>query len=412
MVPRYLTHVRLTNVRAFEELTLYPMTRDGAPRMRTLLIGKNGTCKSTLLRAIAIGLADRSDAQAMLASPIGRLIGRVQAHGEILLMLDGCSGDVAPQEILRVIASHDDKEFLEITETDVDETPFSRPFIVAYGAGRFYSGSETPGARGYRAIDAVAGLFNHPRPLADPELTLRRLNDFFGSTFYERTLLGIKQVLGLEAEDAIEFRRGGGIEVSGPSVGRPVSLDAWADGYRVTLTWLLDFYGWAMRANAIDNEGVIRGILLVDEVDQHLHPSMQGQVLPRLAELLPEVQIIATTHSPLVALGAAPDELIALHRAPSGAVEVVPAPDFRLYSAEDMLTDDRLFATPPFSEEVNEKTARYRELLVIPSTRRGPRQQEELRHLAKELSRPADPADADVAAFEEVKSILAKHGIR
>lgn len=375
--------------------------------MRTLLIGKNGTCKSTLLRTIAIGIADQSDAQALLASPIGRLIGECQPHTEIQLSLADRSGEWSFLDPIRIIASQDGKEYLETADGSAGS-----PFLVAYGAGRFYSGGTEQSFRGYRAVDAVAGLFNQTRPLADPELTLRRLMDFRGTKFYEQTLLGIRRVLGLGPDDSIELRLGGGIEISGPGIGKAVSLDAWADGYRVTFSWLLDFYGWAMRAKAIDDEGVVRGILLVDEVDQHLHPSMQAQVLPRLAELLPEVQIIATTHSPLVALGAQPEELISLQRMPSGAVEIVPSPDFSLYSVEDMLTDDRMFATAPFSENVNQKTERYRELVDIPNAQRGVKEVAELSHLARELSRAEDPDDPAVAAFEEVQSILAKHGIR
>lgn len=405
---RYLKSIQLNNIRAFCELVLEVETADGAPRMRTLLIGRNGTCKSTLLRAVALGLADVADAQAMLVSPIGTLVGPAGNQGQITLGLEGSAEMLPPRFNLRLLVSRGDKEILE----DHNEPELAAPlFVVAYGAGRFFSGGESSSFREYRAVDAVAGLFNHPRPLTDPELILRRLQDFYGTDGYEKTLSGIKAVLGLDEEHTIEIRRGGGVEIAGPSLARPVSLDSWADGYRVTFTWLLDFYGWALRAAAIDADGMVNGILLIDEIDQHLHPSMQAQVLPRLSELLPRVQIIASTHSPLVALGAQPDELVALHRCPSGEVVVAPTPDFRLYSVEDMLTDDRLFDTEPFSEEVNEKTERYRELMAIPVTERGPRQERELRALAHELAPPPDPSKSTVSALEEMKSILARHGI-
>lgn len=403
---RYLTSILLRNVRAFREISFEVEGVDGAPRMRTLLIGRNGTCKSTLLRAIALGVADVADAQALLASPIGRLIGCRESHGEIQVTLEDPAKRLPPQTNVRTFRSHGDKDVLE-GRLMPEEPP---PFVVAYGAGRFFSGGEASTFRDYRTVDAVAGLFNHPRPLTDPELILRRLHDFFGTRRYEQTLSGIKKVLGLSEEHTIAFRRGGGIEITGPSLAGPVSLDGWADGYRVTLTWLLDFYGWALRAGAIDEDGVVRGILLIDEIDQHLHPSMQAQVLPRLSELFPRVQIIASTHSPLVALGAEPDELVAL-RMTSGEVVVEPPPDFRLFSVEDMLTDDRLFATPPYREEVNEKTERYRELLEIPVTERKPRQEQEIQTLARQLTPAPDPSAPAVAALEEMKSILARHGI-
>jgi hypothetical protein len=286
------------------------------------------------------------------------------------------------------------------------------PFMVGYGAGRSFSGNgHYSSFRDYRGIDAVASLFNYPRPLTEPELILRRLHDFFGTGLYERTLNGIRRVLGFEDEHKIVFRRGGGIEIAGPGLAGTISFDAWADSYRMTFTWLLDFYGWALRAGAIDEEGIVHGILLIDEIDQHLHPSVQARVLPRLSELLPRVQIIATTHSPLVALGADPDELVALHRTPSGEVAVAPAPDFRLFSVEDMLTDERLFATSPFSEEVNARTERYRELLAKPVVKRKAGEKRELQTLARELAPPPDPSAPAVAALEEMKVILARHGI-
>lgn len=43
-----------------------------------------------------------------------------------------------------------------------------------------------------------------------------------------------------------------------------------------------------------------RGVVLIDEIDLHLHPERQRVVLPTLSEALPNVQFIVTTHSPLV----------------------------------------------------------------------------------------------------------------
>ena len=50
----HISRVKLTNIRCFKELTI---TFENG-RMQAVLIGKNGTCKTTILRAMAIGLAD------------------------------------------------------------------------------------------------------------------------------------------------------------------------------------------------------------------------------------------------------------------------------------------------------------------------------------------------------------------
>lgn len=49
----------------------------------------------------------------------------------------------------------------------------------------------------------------------------------------------------------------------------------------------------------------ITGIVLVDEIDKHLHIKLQKEALPKLLEIFPNVQFILTSHSPFVSLGVA-----------------------------------------------------------------------------------------------------------
>ena len=51
------------------------------------------------------------------------------------------------------------------------------------------------------------------------------------------------------------------------------------------------------------NHDRIKGIVLIDEIDVHLHPSLQYEVVPKLIKLFPKVQFIASSHSPLFLLG-------------------------------------------------------------------------------------------------------------
>ena len=65
----------------------------------------------------------------------------------------------------------------------------------------------------------------------------------------------------------------------------------------------------------------IRGIVVVDEIDLHLHTAHQYEILPRLIQMFPKVQFIATTHSPLFVLGMRNvfgDNGFALYRLPQG----------------------------------------------------------------------------------------------
>ena len=65
----------------------------------------------------------------------------------------------------------------------------------------------------------------------------------------------------------------------------------------------------------------IRGIVVVDEIDLHLHAVHQYDVLPKLIEMFPRVQFVVTTHSPLFALGMKQlfgEDGFALYRLPQG----------------------------------------------------------------------------------------------
>ncbi len=60
-------------------------------------------------------------------------------------------------------------------------------------------------------------------------------------------------------------------------------------------------------------------LLLIDEIDAHMHPAWQKSILGAIRETFPNLQIIATTHSPLVIGGLEPQQVIVLSHAKNGA---------------------------------------------------------------------------------------------
>ena len=50
-------------------------------------------------------------------------------------------------------------------------------------------------------------------------------------------------------------------------------------------------------------EKTLEGIVLIDEIETHLHLELQRSILPFLTEMFPNLQFIVTTHSPFVASG-------------------------------------------------------------------------------------------------------------
>lgn len=92
-----------------------------------------------------------------------------------------------------------------------------------------------------------------------------------------------------------------------------VPIEALSDGFRSTFTIVSDLL---LRLNLATNqpEQVLEqeAVCLIDEVDAHLHPRWQETIIPGLRALFPNVQFIATTHSPLVVASVEPENVFRL----------------------------------------------------------------------------------------------------
>lgn len=85
--------------------------------------------------------------------------------------------------------------------------------------------------------------------------------------------------------------------------GKMVEFDVMADGLRSILGWLgdllmrLDRIKWENQEIPVNEQHFL---LLLDEIEVHLHPRWQHQLLPMIHELFPNAQIFLTTHSPFI----------------------------------------------------------------------------------------------------------------
>jgi len=80
-----------------------------------------------------------------------------------------------------------------------------------------------------------------------------------------------------------------------------LELEQLSDGYRNLLALILDFARRLAQAHpGWDNPLEAPGILLIDEIELHLHPQWQQRIVPNLRAIFPNTQLIAATHSPQV----------------------------------------------------------------------------------------------------------------
>ena len=78
-----------------------------------------------------------------------------------------------------------------------------------------------------------------------------------------------------------------------------LSLNQLSSGYRNMLALVMDFARRLAQANPqMENPLEAEAVLMIDELDLHLHPTWQQKIIPDLRKVFPNTQIIATTHSP------------------------------------------------------------------------------------------------------------------
>ena len=114
---------------------------------------------------------------------------------------------------------------------------------------------------------------------------------------------------------------GMGIGTSDNILGEPLYAGALSSGTQGTLLWV-----WALALKIASHYDWEDGweskpaILLIDEIENHLHPTWQRRVIPALLEHFPGLQIFATTHSPFVVAGLKAGQVHLLKRDENGVV--------------------------------------------------------------------------------------------
>jgi predicted ATP-binding protein involved in virulence len=124
---------------------------------------------------------------------------------------------------------------------------------------------------------------------------------------YEQTLTRFQDALKLVCDDPkirIDVELGPILEPRLNFHGKNLNFSQLSDGIRTTIGWLADFMMRQDRTEvskeAKSAKSDDRGILLLDEIDIYLHPRWQRTLLPAIRKALPNVQVVASSHSPFV----------------------------------------------------------------------------------------------------------------
>ena len=121
----------------------------------------------------------------------------------------------------------------------------------------------------------------------------------------------------------------------------PVQLKEMGYGYQASFAWIMDLVKRMFeRYPDAENPLQMPAIVLIDELDLHLHPEWQRKIISFLSTHFPQTQFIVTAHSPLLVQSAEEVNLVILHK--NGDSVEISQPDIQNFSGwtvEEILTD-------------------------------------------------------------------------
>jgi len=394
-LPRTISRIRrahFQNIGPFEDLTIDFKSN------WTILLGNNGTGKSTILKALALALAGK-ESGSIAADPLIREHPSVQ---EAVITVD------TDNESYRTVIR---KNLGGAADVEWPKTrAIEREGMLILGFPPMRSGT--------RASNSSISLEDNKIPMSDDllplvqgvvDLRLNRLKEWIMGLAQRKNKAGdsmrpvaevlFKKVSVLLRGTDLSFERiDNGVVVN--TVDGALPIEQISQGMTSLLSWvgvlwqrLYEVYG----ANAEDRPAVV----LMDEIDAHMHPLWQQLLVPELKKIFPNVQFIATTHSPMIVAGRFRDEVLVCTR--DGERKPMMerlAMDFERLRVDQILTSPAFGLAGARDYETVGKQNRYRalvEALVL-----SDKEKEELASLRR------DPAIAGL----QVEETLAARGFR
>ncbi|MCM1121209.1 MAG: AAA family ATPase [Eubacterium sp.] len=346
-----INNITLKNYKCFGEFEM-----DFHERL-TVIVGGNGSGKTSILEGLAVSLGTMFTGFDGIS---GVSIQKKDVHLKAYQM--GESEDVQPQYPVEIsaVGNIDDKmitwtrslngaggnttvkEAKEMTDISkkyqermrMGDTSLILPVLAYYGTGRLWDYHRERQTDTFKVSTKTNGYINSMDGTANTKLMMswfkkktmqmgqanaNGFNAFLELPFvytamricYER-ITGYRDVKFMYNFDTNEidchYTDGLGFQMHMP-------LSQMSDGYKGTISLIADIaYRMAVLNPQLGTDVINKtdGIVLIDEVDLHLHPAWQHRILADLQEIFPRVQFIVTTHAPAVISSAKSENLAIL----------------------------------------------------------------------------------------------------
>jgi predicted ATP-binding protein involved in virulence len=330
----YFIDFSIENVRCYgKKQTLKLADEKGNPYHWTIILGDNGVGKTSLLKGL-VSLAPSpkniyGEKQKIKLYPglydwkddwnTSRFDGKLKAVFEANTIAAFNFKDLLKEEklFLQVEQKHD--TYNNIIHSEEAYSKIGDFLCFAYGASRKMGRSSFTSEK--YAMASIS-LFND-------EALLINVEEFFMQADYEaktsRSAIStaqrnkVKQLLLDILPEVTDLRitkskrQGRYVEVRTPFGW--VRINEMSLGYKSLIAWVVDFASRMYHYHSTKpNPFAEPAVVLIDEIDLHLHPKWQRKVLGYLSNKFPNTQFIATAHSPLIVQAATDANIVLLKR--------------------------------------------------------------------------------------------------
>jgi predicted ATP-binding protein involved in virulence len=346
--PAYFLSIELENILCFktrQKLDLFDS--NGFPAQWTVILGNNGVGKTTLLRSLA-GMEPTQDKS---TSPMyfghedvftrPRFSSSLLNRLEEIQILDSINARIETQFMFGNNLSvynkyHNNQGKQSSIKTYQDSFLMTRPFSIlgyekllgfkCYGYGANRRMGETSLSEGLSA-DSSDSLFSDDAALINAEEWLLQADYAVARSAPENTARLkkrfhlIQETLKKLLPDVSDIR----IKLADNNNPRPtaefltpygwVPLKSLSLGYKTVIAWIVDLAARLIDRYPNSEDPLAEpAVVLVDEIDLHLHPKWQRTIMSFLTERFPNTQFIVTAHSPLVVQAAKNANIVLLRR--------------------------------------------------------------------------------------------------
>ena len=308
----------------------------------TVLVGNNGSGKSSILDAISISLGTilmrtqasfgingrktrplmKNEIRKIMVSPDNIEYSDVELSGQFQYQERVLNWRRSQKKTSKSLSYGDAKKLIDLGVhfTEQIEKDIDLPLIVYHSTARL--AGEIFGKTSY---EKIGSRFDGYYACLDPRSIKQKFMSWF-KTFEDSALKFNKdkslytayietlKLIVTEWHD-IKFHWGLDDMVGKISNGTWLPLSNLSDGYRSIIRLTSDIAYRAIKLNphlGINAVKETKGIVLIDEIDMHLHPVWQQKIITDLKNAFPNIQFIVTTHSPFIVQSLNSNEVINL----------------------------------------------------------------------------------------------------